>query len=107
VLTAAGTGFLLDRLLIAFHQSVASWYEQAMTQRPDSQLWERLDLVCRRFDSMSETLPGQTVDHLVQLTEPVTSRRADRRRRTVPEALEGLGSRVRVSLGGRFDRGIS
>ena len=104
VLHAAGAGFLLMRWLVAFRGAVATWYEQALSQEPDDQRWERLELACRRFDAACEALPGLAVDRLVDLTEPVAVTRPGRRRRTVPETLEGLGDRVRVALRRRFDR---
>jgi RecA/RadA recombinase len=107
LLQAAGAGFLLERLLIAFRRAVAAWYELAISEEPDEQLWERLELVCRRFDAMCEAVPGLTVDRLVDLTAPVAAGRPDRRRRTVPDVLEGLGNRVRVALRSRFDSTIA
>ncbi|MEU5552572.1 AAA family ATPase [Micromonospora sp. NPDC047793] len=106
VLQAAGAGFLLERLLGAFRRAVATWYEQAISREPDVQLWERLEIACRRFDTICETVPGLAVEQLVWLTEPVAVARLGRRRRTVPEGLEGLGNRIRVTLGRRFDRPV-
>ncbi len=106
VLAAAGTSHLLDRLLAAFRRAVSSWYEQAISGELDDQLWERLTLACQRFDIIAETLPGLSVDNLDAITEPVATERRGRRQRTVPEIVEGLGDRVRVALGRRFERRI-
>jgi Cdc6-like AAA superfamily ATPase len=106
VLRGAGAGYLLERLLAAFRSAVGSWYEQAISQEPDGGLWDRLELACQRFDTMCEAVPGLAVDRLADLTEPAAVTRPGRRRRSVPEALEGLGNRVRLALRSRFDGAV-
>ncbi|WP_412734417.1 ATP-binding protein [Krasilnikovia sp. MM14-A1259] len=101
---AAGTGFLLDRLLAALRSAIEVWYERAIGRESDERLWDQLALVCQTFDRMCEELPGLTVAGLAELTPHADTGRSTSQRRTVPEAFEGLGGRVRHALRDRLHR---
>lgn len=105
ILQAVGVGYLLRRLLAAFHDSIGQWYERAVSGEPDPQQWPRLDALCETFDMVVEDLPGLTVDRLGDLTELVASRRSGRRR-SVPD-VERLGARVKRTLRSSLSPGAS
>jgi Cdc6-like AAA superfamily ATPase len=90
---AAGVGFLLQRLVEAFHQAVREWYgSDAFTDRTDV-----LDSLCRTFDTIYEYLPVFRLDRLAILTDRVPGPDrpvAEASERSARQAIDGLGKRV-------------
>jgi hypothetical protein len=97
-LRALGTSVILQRLVEAFEQGVAQWYQQ-LPETPDSGSASQLEALCATYDAIREYIPLYQLETLIDLAalrdggydDLDPQARASRIRST----FDGLGARIR------------
>lgn len=101
---SVGVAVLLQRLVLAFRDAVAGWYER-LRHGPGSAGREHLVMLCQTYDALYEYLPVFRLETLSRLTAhlPESGHHAETvvrwsGRADLREALDSLGARVRRSM---------
>jgi hypothetical protein len=97
---SVGIGSLLQRLVRAFRDAVGEWYRSVQPDEGGHRVLaddrrETLDALCDTFDEVYGYLPVYRLDRLVSLTGRVPDSEAGEQPRSVPDAFDRLGLRVR------------
>jgi hypothetical protein len=97
---SVGIGSLLQRLVRAFRDAVGEWYRSVQPDEAGHRVLaddrrETLDALCDTFDEVYGYLPVYRLDRLVSLTGRVPDSEAGEQPRSVPDAFDRLGLRVR------------